>query len=288
MARPLTVNTLLLHWIICLALLITLPAQADSRQTIYWYLPDAPPAHIIDGPIRGRGFGDLTLQYFIQRMQQFNHKIVPSSLARFFQDTQTRTGVCNPTLLATGTRNGSLVFSNPVLWSVPNRLVIKERDIEQFLPYFENNSLAIEALLDNPKLKAAVVSGRAYTDDALNRFLQHAPEDSHLMQVREPRMVFSLLVNDRVDYTFAYPLELDFQVAEYTDKGNLTMLPLHSPETLVPVHFACSVDESGKAVIAQVNTIIADSGNPPNYVKYYLSWLDQTTRNTVYKHLMKQ
>jgi hypothetical protein len=62
------------------------------------YVSDFPPNYILSGPNRGKGTADRRLQICIERLPQFQHRIVVANPATSIEQMKTEPNICNAAL----------------------------------------------------------------------------------------------------------------------------------------------------------------------------------------------
>ncbi|WP_262691967.1 transporter substrate-binding domain-containing protein [Kordiimonas aestuarii] len=261
-------------------------SDSTSRQpsTINWYTHSFPPAFIGSGPFEGQGYQDEILSYFENRLTGFTIKRHQTALARVIASVRYGTAACAGALGRTPERERFMIFSRPILTSLPIRLVVGESDMARIDPYLDERgqiSLATLARIDG--MQGSAVKDRTY-GAVLDPFVRRARERGLLHTAARPELAFLMLARGRVSYTFAYPDEVGYFMRLHAGKdqmNSLVTLPIAEEAGLVTSYIGCSNDSAGRAVIKAVDDILTAHGyekTPPWQVPY-LRWIDAAARS---------
>jgi len=262
----------------------TFPA-AEPQQTVQWHLFSFPPAFIASGPDAGHGYQDRILDYFEKRLPNFRIERRHSVLARALANIEHGGAACTGALARTPERERYMVFSEPVLHSLPLRLVVNEHRAEDVRKMLDRAGAAhLSDLGMLAELNGGAVQGRAY-GPLIDSWIAGAKTSGGIHLTARPELAFFMLARGRIDYTFAYPDEVGYFMRRHKGKDmmdTLVTFPLAGVEQAVASHFACSNDQTGRAVIDTINGIIAaERGRPGGqapWQKPYLDWIDANAR----------
>lgn len=248
-------------------------AEADKPE-IQWFFQEFPPIYITDGERKGQGVGDLTLQYFIDRLPAFKHSRVEANYSRAFSAIKGRDGACHSGLFQTPEREEHMVFSDFVQMMVPNRVVLLRETLPRFEHFLnDNGEISLAALVQATDLIAGIVDHRVYSariNEALEQF--HAPS----RRVRVPyHLSATLLLRKRIDYTFGYLIEAAYLFEKQGAKEDFVTLPIEGEEQVQFARFACSRGPLGHKIISMINKIIASAEGVPEYRRFYTDLLSE-------------
>jgi uncharacterized protein (TIGR02285 family) len=258
----------------------TSPA-AEPPLVVQWHLFSFPPAFIASGPDAGHGYQDQILDYFERHLPGIRIERRHSVLARALANIEHGGAACTGALARTPEREKYMVFSEPVLVSLPLRLVVNEHRADEVRKMMDAAGGTYLSDLDMlAKLNGGAVQGRAY-GPMIDAWIAGAKIRRGIHMTARPELAFLMLARGRIDYTFAYPDEVGYFMRRHKGKDmmdTLVTLPLAGVEQAVASHFACSKDAAGRAVIDAINGVIAReraaTGDQAPWQQPYLDWID--------------
>lgn len=255
-------------------------ADDDARPPLTWVIAVPPPAHISNRT----GYIDETLDWFIARLPQFRHEVVIANSKRLQDMLASGDGVCGAAMLKTPARERDTVFSRPVYWSLPNRLIVSAEHPAALDAHLNNVGEAdLPALLADRTYAGGLQFGRSYgagIDQALERAQQHPGESASLVSIRGPGH-FDMLAGGRFDWTLGYPMEALWWARRQDGGGDTPAYltrPIAGSTDLIPGYIGCSNRPLGQNVVTAIDRLIAAAGEDPPWLGYYLNWLDAGTR----------
>lgn len=279
-------------WLQTLAMLLAAlspsAAVADDHGAetfdISWYLFDYPPSYITNGPYMGQGYQDRILADLEQSVPSVRIHRVATSVARVMANMEHAEGACAGALAKTPERMAHMVFSDPILVSMPIGLVIRE-DMKQVLaPYLDDNGqVMLPALVKAGGFSAGIVQGRVY-GRALDDALAQEARSGNAVRAGQGHLVFRMLARGRIGYTFGYPDEVGFYVRMLEREGveaRFSMLPVAGHTANSHSHIGCTKDAAGEAFIAAANRVIAEQNTLARWQSYYLDWVDPAARTHI-------
>jgi uncharacterized protein (TIGR02285 family) len=157
---------------VCAPLLGLLPLSAKAADTLTWLIRDLPPMTILDGPQKGQGVIDELLPMLMERLPEYQHKILHVNRARGLQILQTPALTCDPTMLWTAERAKWVVYSRPAFSMVSNGVVVRQDRRDVLAPLVAQQRVDLAALLLDKRARLGVVAERSYgtlIDEMLNQ-----------------------------------------------------------------------------------------------------------------------
>lgn len=266
-------------------------AEEDRRPQVTWVMAVPPPIHIRDRT----GYADEMLDWFIAHLPQYRHEIVTANSKRLEEMLSGADGICGAAMLETPARERDTLFSRPVSWALPDRLIVSaERPAALDAHLTERGEVDLPALLADRTYVGGLQFGRSYgsgIDRALVQAQGHPAESASLVSIRGPGH-FDMLAGGRFDWTIGFPMEALWWARRLenspektnflADLGgdNLAYLtrPIAGSTDLVPAYIGCSRRPIGESVVAAVDRLIKDAGANPPWLAYYLKWLDAGSR----------
>ncbi len=267
----------------------TAAAFADSDTSepvdISWYLFDYPPSYITEGPYEGQGYQDQILADIERSAPSIRIHRIATSMARVISNMEHEKGACAGALAKTPERMTYMVFSDPILVSMPLRLVIRKDMMATFSPFLDDKGqVMLSALLNTEAgLKGGVVKGRAYGQQ-LDVAMDKEARLGNVVRAGQGHLVLRMLARGRIGYTFGYPDEIGFYARMLESEGveaKFAMLPVAGHSTNSHSHIGCTKDAAGKAFITAVNRVIAEPKTHARWQSYYLNWVDPSARAAV-------
>ncbi|MCJ9428445.1 transporter substrate-binding domain-containing protein [Kordiimonas marina] len=272
----------------CLVLFFAAPPlRADDKApvAVQWYVMDYPPSYIVSGPEKGTGYQDKILDYFASKMPGFRIERHPAAIARLLSNLSNGVGVCSGSLGRTAEREKHMVFSDPILYSLPTRLVVTAAAAPKVRALLDaNGKIQPEKLAKAGFVRAGVVKGRTY-GPVVDAFL--ARHKDEVSSTGRTELVFRMLARGRVDYSFSYPDEAGYYARIHMaadDDSSFTTFPIAGLPDVMASYFACSKDAVGRKVIGAVNKVISEHRSrtvTTPWTHYYLSWIDKNARHDI-------
>ncbi len=250
-----------------------------EKPEIMWYFIDFPPAYINKGPYKDQGYADKTFQYIIDRMPQYRHTKMQSNFPRALHAVQDQSHACHTGLLRTPEREQYVYYSDPIGPTVPNRLLILQKNMHRFTPHLgASGELLLGSLMRSGDLRVGIINGRFYSHN-INRELERFRGSNKIVKVPY-EMSANLLLRNRIDYTFSWLAEAAYLFRKVEDekpnktRDTYTLLPISGEPTVRYGLFSCRRNAFGKQVVDDMNTIIRAKSSAAIFEKFYTDWLD--------------
>jgi len=188
---------------------------------IKWQTYHRPPGSIKLGDFEDQGFIDKVLTLVISNMPEYTHQRPTTSLTRALADIEAGKQVCHPALHVTEQRKQQMYFSQPAIINPSNRLIAAKANGDKLLV---NNEVHPDKLPRSSTF--ALVKGRNYSggyDEFLTQYV--SPEQQIYISSNTLDTLFQLIASNRVDFTIAYPFELEHFKTNHPNVGqNLCQL----------------------------------------------------------------
>ncbi len=262
-------------------------ANSPSRPVgkIVWSLIEFPPFQILGGEYRDSGSFDGLRDLLAREIRDADHESIPMTVARREEELRRGELLCSPGMFRTPVRERYLVFSDPALIHLDNRLVFLSRNAGHFP---SGSTIDFEALLANRQLIGGIISGRSFAPniDALIR--RNGGPHLLMRPLKAPQMV-ELLLNGDIDYTIMFPHEAAYVERQLGRKGLLTNRQIVGTPPYILTHVACTRSEWGERVIARVNKVLRAQRKKPEYRALSERWYseaDQALIRSYYPRLL--
>jgi uncharacterized protein (TIGR02285 family) len=249
-------------------------SQIDGRPMLRWFHDHYPPTFIGRGPHKGQGYGDKTYEYLKAKLPQYRHEKIAATFNRGLAQIKDQDGVCVMGMFKTPEREEFVAFSDVMVKTLPNRLVVlKERKaiIEPFLS--EQGEVLLDKLLTDAGMTGGLITDRFYSS-RINAFIQAQAKPGKFVTLPEPRYG-RLLSRNRIDYTFGFAYEAEYQFRIIGLPNAYTTYAIAGEPPLMYGHVGCSKMPLGMEAAAAITEAIKDAGDPPIYRAWMEEWLDE-------------
>lgn len=258
-------------------LLISYSVSAQEN-TIYWQTDHRPPASILHGAQQGEGFIDLIRNSLVNQLPEYQHINSTSALDKFFDDMERGKNICHPLLFVTEQRKKFAYFSIPVTITPSVRVVMKAESAQ---PLNLKSPIDLEQIFDNERT-FATIKGRSYgefIDNAINK--QHSSYSHARVSATDNTRLFRLLERERVDFTFAFPFELNYYKKHY-NSTKFNTFAIKGPKDYTLGSVACSKNEWGKTVIDKVNKALLQQREREDFISTITLWWPEERKNKAF------
>lgn len=237
--------------IVCLAVLF--PPVLNAQEVIKWQTYHRPPGSIKAGVFEEQGFIDKVLTLVIADLPEYSHQRPTTSLARALADIEAGKQVCHPALHVTEERKQHMYFSQPAIINPTNRLIGDKAHSENLLV---NNEVDIENFPS--KSTFALIKDRSYSG-GYDEFLASHISSEQQIYISSDTLdtLFQLIASKRVDFTIAYPFELQHFKTNNPNIGkNLVSFKIQGSPAYSVGSVACPKNSWGKLVIKRVDEVL--------------------------------
>lgn len=246
-------------FLICIVFLsVQAMAQEEPQEKplLTWYLTNWPPAFIVDGPRKGTGYADVSLDIFEREMPEYRHERILLPYPRILNYLERGKQGCYPTNIYNKKHDFGITAVPHVLVSGHNIYIHKEN--QSRFPYSQGVSLA--SLLASPELTLGV-RGDLEFGPTLSPILKAHHGQKHMLTRSGQDLadgLVKMLDRKRIDYFIEYNFVMQF----VTDKIGSTMdnfveIPiLENREEYIRGAVECPNTAWGKEVIDKVNIIL--------------------------------
>jgi uncharacterized protein (TIGR02285 family) len=267
--------------LILLTALVLLPAGGNAREVLVWGVFDFPPFQILDGTHKGSGSFDGELQTLIDRMPEFDHKIVVMSFARRREEFIAGTKLCTPGIFRAPAMALKLAVSIPALTHLDNRVVF----LGEKAPLFgDADPIDLDSLFKRRMLVGAVVPGRSYAPNIDAAILRFQGNPNLVNRPLDTTQLFQMLLSGDVDYLLLFSHEAAFLADSFGIGDRLRNRSIAGTPPYLFTHVACTGNAWGRRVIDKVNAILPTERTRPAYRQYSERWYPPEDRDKIRKH----
>jgi uncharacterized protein (TIGR02285 family) len=249
-----------------------------ARDTLTWAVLHFPPFQILEGPHRGSGSFDGELQVLIDKLPEFDHKVVPMSFARRKEEFMAGTNICTPGIFRAPALALKLALSQPMLTHLDNRVVFLKDRAELF---GADDPIDLNGLFDRRSVIGAVVPGRSYAPNIDQAIEGHRGNPNLLSRALETTQLFQMLLDGDIHYLLLFSHEAAFLADRFGANGRLGNRAIAGTPPYLFTHVACTGSAWGNAVIGKVNAIMHGVRGQPEYRAYSERWYPPEDRERV-------
>jgi len=257
-----------------LSLILAPPLTAE---VIYWQtLPLVGVAELKDGkPADGVVYA---VQRFIeQALPEYKHLYKPSAPLRLYHDLETGLARCSTVLLqdANLDRVGYFVPFAPTL---PMQLIVRS-DIREQLT-FEQGAVSLNRIMQQTRLKGAIVSGRGYPKE-LQELLEQGIEQGRIQSMNSSstgQNLLSMIQAGRIDYTLEFPIVIKRHEETSNLSATLLGIPIVENQELSTSGFYCARTSWGRKIAERLDQAVrAITAKPDQLMPLYQATNDPST-----------
>jgi uncharacterized protein (TIGR02285 family) len=254
-------------------------ANSASRPIgrIAWAQLDFSPFQIVGGGYQGSGSFDGLHDLLVREIRDAEHESVQMTFARREEEFRDGEPLCSPGMFRTPVRERYLVFSNPALIHLDNRLVFLSKNAGRFPP---GSTVDLEALLENRKLIGGVISGRSFAPNIDAAIRRNGGSNLATRPLKASQIV-ELLISGEIDYTIMFSHEAAYVERQLGREGLLANRQIAGTPPYILTHVACTRGEWGEQVIARVNRVLRGQRNRPEYRALSERWYSESDRALV-------
>lgn len=256
---------------------LNLPVYSIEENTIQWYKPDSPPGHIITGTLAGKGYNDQVQKIYIDQLPEFHHYNITANYQRSVIEMRKRTG-CIVGIFQTEQRSKYLLFSKVRQLVFANGLIIPDHHYASILNLLDDKgTISLEAFINQTEstLIGGVSNKRIY-GKIIDQYINNST--SNLLK-RSSDNVFtgllSMLDLKRIDYTFGYPVELQYFIKNNNISDKFHFIPIREMPEYLTSYTACSKTPKGKEIIKKINGYLIKNRQSDAFYNIYKNWLDE-------------
>jgi len=229
---------------------------AESKEALRWYLTDWPPAFILEGANKGKGYADEIIDLLEVGMPNFKHERVVIPYPRILSYLESGEEGCYPTNIYEKKHDYGLV-SAPIILVTGHNIYIHQSKKNLF-PVSQKISLA--AILQNRDIKLGI-RGDLEFGPTLSPILKKHKDQENVILRTSPDLadgLVKMLALGRFDFLIEYNFVMKF----VTDKLGVPMadfveIPIKENQgEFVRGAIECPDTKWGQQIIAQINDIL--------------------------------
>ena len=229
---------------------------ANAKDAVTWHPTEFPPFYILNGEFAHTGISDRHLKYFLDRLTDFDNSLVPTPLARAWGEIEAGQNVCvlgvkNPE------RERIALFSKPLIVGTGMHLLVSTSRVAAFKAFEDaTGAVDLDRLVQDRMLKGAYAAARSF-GSLVDRAIAEGKETGALKPLQVTPQALRMVDSGRADYTFGFGPELVYMKMSEKRPINIQALRIAGEPRIAYQYFACARTETGKAVIAAIDDLIA-------------------------------
>jgi uncharacterized protein (TIGR02285 family) len=260
---------------------VNLPTYSIEKTTVNWYKPDSPPGHIMSGPLAEQGYNDEVQKLFIEQLPEFKHHDITANYQRAVIEMKKSTG-CIVGIFQTEKRAKHLHFSKVRQLVLSNGIIIPDhhyKNINNLLD--DKGTISLEAFINQTKssLVGGISNDRVY-GEIIDQYINNG---TNKLVKRSSNNVFTGLLTmlslNRIDYTFGYPVELQYFLKNNIIEKQFHFIPIREMPEYLTSYTACSKSARGLKIIKSVNNYLRENRQSEAFYSIYKNWLDEESAN---------
>lgn len=270
-----------------LLILLTFSIGVYAKDTIAWQTYHRPPGVFNIGENKGQGFIQKAIKLIIEEMPEYNHEFPTTTLARAISDIKAGEHACHPALFVTEGRKKHIAFSDASMFNPTNKIIAKPKTIA---PYLENGRVNLVKLLQRDDLTLAHIKNRSY-GLAIDNILREHINEARLFQVQstDSSRVFNLIERERLEFTIAYPFEIEHYLKQQpTSTNQLAVYQIANTPAYNLGAVGCPNTPWGREVIKKVNIVLKKIKATQAYEDALSSWRTHEQKSPIFRQFYNQ
>jgi len=264
----------------CFALLFCLvifspPFYGKAKEQLIWFAWELEPEFVTSGPLKGQGYADKFLSFFIDSLPEYDHKIQYVNVPRWSVEVL-KPNRCSAHLWG-GFFPDQLLLSKPYSFTPPHMVIFPKRLQNRIGP--EGTVVSLKELLEQSDLTLQILP-LTFNDNAeqsrypvLHPYLAPYVGKPNLVEQYTTKNTINLrmLEQDRADYTIGYPTTVIAQQRTSNLSGDYITYSIKEHNLYKNVYVACKNDAFGRKVIDKINTILTKT-TILKFLSYHEEW----------------
>ncbi len=264
---------------------------AENKPPLLWFIWDLPPEFIVSGPLKGQGYADKFLDFFIDNLPEYDHSIQHVNIPRWSREVM-GSNRCTAHVWG-GFFPDQLMLSKPYSFTPPQMAIFPKRLQQRIGP--KGTMVSLEELLKPQDLKLMIV-GLNFSDKAkqsrypvLHKYIAPYIGKTNLIeQISHSNIInLRLLELGRADFTLGYPTTVTTQKRVNDLKGEYIAYGLKEHNAYKNVYVACRNNAFGRDVIEKINKLLT-AETLMKFLSYHEEWnnRDEKFRDTTIEYLI--
>ena len=260
--------------IVVLLISLTHFCFANEYNIIHWNTVSFPPSLIPEGKLKNQGYSDIVREILINNMSEYKHNVELGNSKLAITNLKRLEYACFSGLNFNEKRKEFIYFSQPVIFSLPNELIINKSNEKKFEKYLTaNNEIDLLQLLKKDEFILGYVDSRAY-NIYIDELIQKYKSNKKIFGRKGKDLtkgLLQMLALNRVDYILEYPSMVTYNKDKFNIASEFVNYQIKNSNDLIKVYIGCSKSKYGKALITRINKIIVNEKS--NFSNAYKNWI---------------
>jgi uncharacterized protein (TIGR02285 family) len=268
-------------------LAVALPASAAEPPTIDWVHPFTREG-AFDPTRRADILEDNVLFFLMDGLTQYRSTIRTATVSRLMEILKSTDSACYPTLKKTPEREAFIAFSDPLFWSLPERLIGLESSAGRMASHIQANAtVSLPDLVADHALAGAYEEGRAFSP-SVNAVLAAARGSARLVDVSKEVNVYAMLIGGHIDWLVGYPTDAHRLLGLASPPVPYRSYAIAGSDTPFQVFAGCSGGSGGKAIIAAIDKLVESRPGGRALQDFYDRWIDPAEQAELARFIAEQ
>ncbi|HPR36962.1 MAG TPA: TIGR02285 family protein [Spirochaetota bacterium] len=255
-------------------------ASYPENMKITWLESSFEPFTITSGEYKGKGMVDQITGILQSELPQYTHERKIANPARIIHEISTGGNVCSVAFIKTEDRMKIMYFSkHPTVFGMPHCVTVLKSKISRFN---NGNTVSLEKLMMNNKLKLGIVKGRSY-GRRIDRLLKNNKKNNNIYIRHGSDLyegLFKMLKYGRVDYVLGYPAEAFFLAKKLGIDSEIVNIGIQESDQYSYGYFVVPKNNWGEQLIKEIDLILGSKRKENNYIEAMEYWLDPNSKST--------
>ena len=260
-----------------------LASSLSAKERIDWRVIDWPPFYIFHGEDRGSGVYDGLIDYFGDRLPEYEHHFVEMTTERIREQWKKGENVCHPSVIVDQPLNfrgfnddGTAVISkvNSILLS--HELILKASKANEIA----SKPVDLEEVLSNKNLLGGVSTSRY--NAGINKLVEKYSGQPHLLVKPVYKTLNRMFASGRLDYVIEYSPVFNYLRHKEKDKIKQPIsyfpIKMSKADSFILVAVGCTDNEWGRKIIKKINVILTEESKKKDFLENRLRWYTESQR----------
>ena len=271
-----------MRFILALICLIALNLYASDEDVFTWYITNWPPAFILDGPNKGKGFADELVDILEKEMPHYRHDRVILPYARILKYIKAGNQGCYPTNIYDKKQDFGIV-SAPTMLVAGHNVYIHKTNKSKFPG---EGRASLTTLLENQNIKLGIRADLEF-GSTLSPILKAHSNNKNFVLRSGPDLIDGLvkmLQQGRIDYLIEYNFVMKFVTAklgfQMTDFIEIAIK--ENRDEFIRGAVECPDSKWGREVIVEINKVLQRVRTTPDFIALNKKWFVSESANNVF------
>lgn len=261
-------------------------APKKSAGQINWLSVHWPPWMYTKGPNKGKGPANVIMQKAIERLPEYEHKMVEMNWARFWNDVSDGKHVCNVLAIKKPDRESLAAFSKPTAIFLHNAVILKKSTKEKL---GNPETISLNEILNIENLLGTVESARSYGEIIDKIIADNKGNPTYNLRKTSGKSdnLIKMIHYDRIDYTIDYPMVTSVVLKSNGLESDITSIPIEENKKYDFTRIACPDNDWGNELLEKYNSFLPEIVNDPDIIRSLESVYDNEDQLKIFRKYYK-